>query len=1361
MVKIYSARSKQSGQTQIAATDPQMFNPNQSQMNGRMVGDMSGMSSDQINSAQAHSQMQAHMRQQMAIQNQSVQMPMSGPALSHGMPAQNRQAPIPPYMGHNPLQIPPGAQPNVQQIQQRQPIVQQHGLTQQDQVNIQHLAQSLFTQTPKEKLDIIRANLQNLPAEQRASLQNSNIDPLVAYFRQQATKHYMQRKNAQAKPIIGAHPPQGNPSHTPHVGVPLMPNQPPSQFTQIMPNGDYVNSMNFNQIQSLQQNALESAKKGQQVVPASSGQAGLNRNPEQQNNSLQFAGPQQAQDQNVRLHQQQAYQNRVQQASRQGQTVVAPYQGQVPRQGTGFPNSSNAPNTPSRPAPSTPRAALQSQAGGLGHSQNQPQSNELPNLNKGVNQSQSLQNPGGKVGATSRKPVNDQKPNGEQPQAPQQQGPPRRSQQMVFEEQMKAKLASLPNDDERRAFMQKFKERQHQVRQQSGSSSAVPPDLRGNVNQPGMKPQPALNGAPPQQGQNQTTGANVMGQRQQPQRLMTQDQLRRMDGLPFPTSILGNDHPLRPPKTVVTWGDLKRWTAITDGLPPDSLQKLSRLQMQHASFQALGHSVAPVAHMGTAPMTPTAGFQIPSFPTPSDQEVQKGRAGFPNRLSHVSDDQIRQSIIWKRQTNWAQNELKQPRPAEYHAQVKDFGAKVAAQMQPLSYLRGQDAASQQAAANQQPQQPPKVATPRNQGPPVSAKKTAQTPVQEKKGLKRQSSDDVSEVPGPRTSKQPPLKTISTPQQSKRVPLTDQQPMSLQARNGPAQGLNQQKSTSAQGADPGRDTNMKVDPDTTKRLQVLREKVIASMPARRQIAMTPQEKAVIEQNIDRMKPMINRLQRGLLISLKTTNDEERIKSVLQTQLVLLSQFRNKDLRAGYNDKLTISFAECQVHLSAISQFMMECMQIPQIPPQAKGAKQQPPPAKETTPALNASNLQQQQMLLQNERQADTKKFHGDNRAPAAPTSSQSPFSFSPPPKPPTYGGPAQVTQDTLRFPEKKKRKPNTSAAPSPSVIAKASPQVPKTEPETQKPRPAPPTMKCQSKGCESLIFVDQAALQKHHADTHMPVSIADPLAFSLEKIRNALNLDEKGRMNAKKVDVAFKLEAPETRSSSSIQGSGIAKREPSSAAMSRVASQVSGSPAGKLLEPPRGTSAGKLGSRDPPRSSAAPASLAPKSTTATAFKEAWSDATFDPLLIRDAFSTLREPLALTGHLWQGAGEDPDLTSDSTSTNDSPAGSKPTPSPRLSNTSEDPNFGVDSMGGLALEGSDTLDLDEFLGWYPDGWKEQRETFGDLPPVGTGVQSDTKVSIVDDHGGDGLIPFDKYIADFGMNLDGMDGVEGVYDM
>ena len=1124
-----------------------------------------------------------------------------------------------------------------------------------------------------------------------------------------------------------------------------MTNQPPQPFPQVIPNGDYGNFANVNLIQSQQAIALESAKQGHVVVPASSSQAGLSqaiRNP--------------TQDHVARREQQEAHQSRMQQANRQGQAMAAAYPGPVQRQGQGFPNNPNAPNTPARPTPSTPRPALQSQGGGFGPNQNQPQGNELPNLNKGVTQNQSSQIQGGKTAAMARQPASSQKPSGEQPQPLTQQGPPRRPQQVVFAEQMKAKLASLPNNEERRIFMHKFRQHQAQVKQQSGHSPAQPPDLRGNVNQPGTNPQPAPNTAPPQQDPNKTMVANVMAQRPQPQHQFTPDQVRRMDALPFPPNILGNDHPLRPPKHIVTWGDLKSWTSVTAGLPPDSLQKLIRLQLQHASSQIMGQLAAPVA-----PMAPAAGFRVPHVPTPNDLEVQQSRNGFPNRLSHMSDDQIRQSIIWKRQTNWAQNELKQTRPPQYHAQVREFGNRILAQLTPLSNMMRQDAAPILDSVNQQPQPPPKVTTPRKQGPLASTRKTAQTPSQEKKGFKRQSTEDVSEVPDPRNPKQPPLKATSTPQQSTPMAPTDQQQPTLQARNGPAQGQNQLKNQSSQGAEQGRDSNMLADPDVMRRLQILRREVMSSMQPRRPVAITPQERAAIEQSINQRKLMFSKLQTGLLFLLKTNTDEERIKIILQRQLILLSQFRNQDVEAGYIDRLTISISECQGHLNALSHFMKECMQKTQMPPQLKGTKQQTQPSKEATPALSASNLQQQQMLLQSERQADIKKHHVDNRAPAAPTSAQSPYSFTPRPKSPVYGGPAQVTQDTLRIPEKKKRKPNTSAAPSPSVTAKASPQVLKQEPEVQRPKPAPPRLKCQSKGCESLTFVDQAALQKHHADNHMPVSIADPLAFSLEKMRNALGLDEKGKMKAKKADEPSGLEAPAMKNSPSMAASPVVKRETSGAAISRVASQVSGSPVGKLLEPPKGTTSGKLASRDPPRSSDGGASSTPKSATATIPKKAWSDALFDPIVIRDAFSALREPLALTSHLWQEAGEDPGLTSDSASTNNSPAGSKPTPSPRLSNTSVDPILHVDSMGALALGSSDMVDRDEFLNWYPEGWKEHQEMFGEFPPVCLQGQADPKLSIVDDQVGEGLISFDQYIADFGMSLEGMDDMGSIHDV
>ena len=1338
MSLIYAARMRQSGQTSMGPMDPQGMNQHQPHVTGQITGEMNGMPFGQLDPAQAQANIQARMRQQLAGHTQPMQMPASGPPGANGGLAPVRQPPMHPHMGANQPPMSLGAQPSMPLGPQPQPALQHPVLTQQDQYHINSLAQRMYQASPRERIDAIRATLQNLPPQQQASLRSTNTDPLAAWFRQQATRKYLTDVASQGRPTPGVPPSPRNPPPTPQPGNPPRAGQPPPQTSQIMSGDDYSTFANVHQIQSQQNSALESAKQGHVVVPASDGQAALNqlgRNPSQQNTSAPFGNLQQSQDPAARRPQpQQQYPNRMPQAGRPGQPVGAGYphaQGQ--RANLTVPTTANTPNPPAKLAPPTPRQALQGQAGGGGSGQTQPLTGEGPHLNQGVPPNPSPQISSGSHPAMQRPAATGQNQLGG-PGPPPTSGAQRPSQQQIMQEQMKRKLASLPNDEERSKFMHDFKQYQlHRLRQQPATASAPRADSRGMMNPQVTNPPPAAPIPPPQQGQNAGLAPNGLLQRPPPHRQFTPDQQRQIDRLHYHPNILGNDNAPRPPKHVVTWGDLKQWASVTPGLPPDAVQKLQRLQIQQV--QRMGQATAPTANMVPAPMPTATGLQLPPISTPSEQEIRQSRKGFPTGLPHMSDEQVRRYIVLRKQTHWAHNELRQRRPAQYHAQIQEFGNGIAAELQMLQTMAKQDVA----APASQP--PPTLVPPRSQAAPPAAKKTAQTPVPEKKGLKRQSGDDVWEVPDPRGGRHPPSKAVSTPLPTKRTGPPDQQPPPNQPRNDASDGRTQQDGAATHGVEQSRDLTHQADPESIRKYQAIRDEVAASMPIRKPINLVPQEKAAIEQSIDRLKPMVMRLQPALIFGLKMINDVERIKTIYRNTLILLSQFRNNNPRHPYNDQFTINLAECQSLLTTVGQFMKECMPKPQMPPQPKSGKQQPLLGKETTPELSASNLQQQQILLQSERQADFKKNHSTNRAPAAPTSAQSPFSFNPSPDKTGYIGDHPVTKDTLYIPEKKKRKPNGSTAPSPSLPIKKSPPAPKKKTDAAKSKAAPPVLRCPVKGCVTTSFADAAALQTHQADNHTSVPIADPLAFSLGRMRNALGLDEQGQMKGKQPDAVSKPETPAMKASSSTQGSTVAKPEPSSAAMSRVVSQASASPLGKTLGLPKGAVSGTFTMHDPPRSSAPAAPPSSNPATATGVKDAWSNSAFEPLIICASFDALREPLGL-GLPWDGAGEDPDLTSDSGSPSNSITASKPTPSPRLSNRGEDPNLGVHSIGGLVLGDPKAFDMGDLMNL--EGYGDYLSLPGD---------QDLERQLQD---GDGMVPFSQWIQGFGMTVDDLNADE-----
>lgn len=123
-------------------------------------------------------------------------------------------------------------------------------------------------------------------------------------------------------------------------------------------------------------------------------------------------------------------------------------------------------------------------------------------------------------------------------------------------------------------------------------------------------------------------------------------------------------------------------------------------------------------------------------------------------------------------------------------------------------------------------------------------------------------------------------------------------------------------------------------------------------------------------------------------------------------------------------------------------------------------------------------------------------------PAAPTSSQPPFSFSAksPDGKPLYATPAQITQENLQLPTKKKIKTGPHTSSPASTSQNASPQTKITSPDLKKqeskatPKP-PPAFQCTFAGCEmgQPTFPTETQRKKHHEEFHV-IPFQDPLKF---------------------------------------------------------------------------------------------------------------------------------------------------------------------------------------------------------------------------------------------------------------------------
>ena len=359
------------------------------------------------------------------------------------------------------------------------------------------------------------------------------------------------------------------------------------------------------------------------------------------------------------------------------------------------------------------------------------------------------------------------------------------------------------------------------------------------------------------------------------------------------------------------------------------------------------------------------------------------------------------------------------------------------------------------------------------------------------------------------------------------------------------------------------------------------------------------------------------------------------------------------------------------------------------------------------ALNAANLEQQQLALQSARQSIQRERKEENRAPAAPTSAQPPFSFAAqsPHGVPQYPGPNDLTQEKLKFPPAKRRKNNqsVSAESTPAQIyntpiSTSSPQLIKvTPPDAQRQQVAAFAIKCQNQDCDGTdtVFTSQVDLERHVAYNH-PLKEAqpeNPLQWCLENIRFGLGLDENGKLkeldNGTITDQAA-LEAPQMKASASSQSQRFIKQE--ATAMSRSGTQNGPSPARNALSTPQAApgvktpaSDSKVGLKDQ-KALETRSSLAPTGMPLTPPQDPWATSSVSSASIMDCFSTFNDlqstPWSRMQHM---------LTPESTmSSNKSEKNS-----PRLSDISENDAINIE------------LNTNN---WIPDDWF-QDPNFGGL--------------------------------------------------
>lgn len=294
-------------------------------------------------------------------------------------------------------------------------------------------------------------------------------------------------------------------------------------------------------------------------------------------------------------------------------------------------------------------------------------------------------------------------------------------------------------------------------------------------------------------------------------------------------------------------------------------------------------------------------------------------------------------------------------------------------------------------------------------------------------------------------------------------------------------------------------------------------------------------------------------------------------------------------------------------------------------------------------LSAANLQSQQEMLSKARVADLHKNHSNNsnRPPAAPTTSQPPFSFGgqSPQGIPQFYGPTknELTQEKLHLPVTKKRRNNNNIA-SPSMSAQVPAPAPapaaanktslfgKTEPADAQRTPAvPPMVKCPVANCETgtVGFSTKVDLEKHIAETHEPKEpvIKDPLdaaAYAIESMRIALNLDENGRSKPLQELKAEPMQAQAMKASLSAQGQSSVKQE-ATTPMSRNPTQTGPSPSSNLLKTPQAAANIKTPASDAKSTGKDIKAVAPTKPAAAVAPDPWANSHVQPEWFKEVFS----------------------------------------------------------------------------------------------------------------------------------------------
>lgn len=931
---ITDTRTKQARNTQQQFQNPQQAQVNMTPQQMQMQGMVQNQTQGQFPHGFQNPQLQQAVQMQQQLSHQPQLHIVN--ASSSLQPGQNRYPPQ--------SQIPPQNGPPM--------------FTPEEQQQINRMAQIMAQNTPKEQLDLIQAKLRDIAPEMRQNLAMQNIDPLTFYFRNQATNGYVtqkahhaaQRNQMAGAPDIGSIPQQSRPTSQNPAGQ-AAGGPPPQNFdsSQIL-----VQQQKALRSQEAGQVVVPASNSQAMVEPQRGNVRGPSQQPNGQGNggrpmqnpTQQYYAPQANTQQvhNVPMQPQLGnfgnIPNQAPQHNLQGQPNGLNTPGRTPQQNPNMPNLNRAfgsPNQQAQPAMWRPQANQQ---------KDQSQLNPQP----GMHPPGQLERPDAGQ-QRQRPPMLNMPPELQQRLAnmPEEQRNifitqlhHRQRQQMRVMQEANARaqgppgptLMQDPSGKPGPHFMgtqpqptnvQNGNGLQHpvMVQQPPSGQQSIPPQRQQQQPQPNMDLR------------NQQRAAQAAGN------ALTEEQTQQMDNQNFPSAMLNMGGALSTlPKDVKTWGQLKSWVTQNQGtLPHESLTKLKGLQGLHyqnlvgqqraklqkarpnATGQVQGQgttqSRAPPAVMVSpnnpaplaAPNTPRTSTptMMHSLPQPTVQAIQASRARLPDHMKGLTDEQIRVQILKQRQLDLlkiAQNHTGMtPQQQAQYNQMQKAQQQSAQQIQFQTSINPKmhPAQPQPTVQRQQPQPSPRPGAPlktpvlkqpqgARAGPAISKPGQAN-----QKGVKRNSNDDVIEVPNPNvatatTRVQPPNTTqvlqqprlgvpLNVDAQSQRAQLDVQRQLAAQQTSGPAPGQSQgPKSNGQMNTGPQR-TEEQIRKDAL--IQRFYMELIQSTPRGNPVAMAPQARAKMIQLLRENTKLVVRIPSAIPVFFNFIADEQTFRDVLRT------------------------------------------------------------------------------------------------------------------------------------------------------------------------------------------------------------------------------------------------------------------------------------------------------------------------------------------------------------------------------------------------------------------------------------------------------------------------------------------------